>query len=178
MSIHSFWALVGAGILTVFFSILADGYSAHYSKLCLALILRSLPREADQFSQTEETFQRNILSTFIKKQRAEHHARHPLVKIPENLRHRHHHNRSPTSTTAHSPDLDKSEHVQIDEKSSAPSTRNEEKQEVTGREELFSLFSDALRHLDHLATGDASDTHAVDLVVRKVMGKLQSPFIA
>jgi len=49
---------------------------------------------------------------------------------------------------------------------------------VTGREELFSLFSDALRHLDHLATGDASDTHAVDLVVRKVMGKLEMLMIA
>ncbi|GAA5925252.1 potassium channel family protein [Sporobolomyces koalae] len=44
-----FWALLGAGILTVLFSVIADEYSAHY----------------------KETFQRNIIATFSRGKRKE-----------------------------------------------------------------------------------------------------------
>ncbi|GAA6022291.1 hypothetical protein JCM11491_005253 [Sporobolomyces phaffii] len=168
------WSLIGAGILTVFFSVIADEYSAHY----------------------KETFQRNLLSTF---QRGKHkpghghghghrghdkHGSNPAPQKPMPSP------RSDTISTHLSDRTDvKSAKGVIREQDDESTRRNEldgavrdedeedvapasarRRRDGSGRKDRVNdLLSETRMHLQHLATRDTSDTAIVDDVVRRVM---------
>ncbi|GAA5984389.1 hypothetical protein JCM5350_003344 [Sporobolomyces pararoseus] len=141
------WALIAAGMLTVFFSVIADQYSAHY----------------------KETFQRNILARFNKPEQK--HSHHPGSTSPGTMRKPARPLQTVSTTESVSRDLKNGVHIELVEKE-IPMEKGEKGIESKGagrKERVSELLSETRLHLQHLATRDSSDTETVDLVVRRVM---------
>ncbi|GAA5880304.1 hypothetical protein JCM16303_003889 [Sporobolomyces ruberrimus] len=137
------WALIGAGILTVFFSVIADGYSAHY----------------------KETFQRNFVATFQRKHR---HAHHPPAASPTTQLVRQSETMSRSDSGSH--DTKKGEsHVEKVEHAEETEHHVRHRKRKKRKERVTDLLSQTKNHLQHLATRDSGDSETVDFVVRKVM---------
>lgn len=163
---RSIWALVGAGILTVFFSILADEYSSHYSEAI------SLPREGNVpdigIASEEETFQRNLLSRFKRHEDKPRKADGP--HLPRSTPTTQLSRRLETASTDVSHDFKNGVHIEIVEKERPVEEQRIEASGVARKKRVHALLSETRLHLQHLATRDKSDTETVDLVVRRVMG--------
>ncbi|GAA5863027.1 hypothetical protein JCM8547_003660 [Rhodosporidiobolus lusitaniae] len=173
------WALFGAGVLTVFFSVIADAYSQRFSK---SFPQTPIPRHrplstpspssatpwlvlryklfSPYFSFAEETFQHSFFRRLVAGiSKAAHHKQDldhaELQALP-----------GPPSPTSSRQSLT----VHPDE---AVKRKKEEKpKEADIGHELIALLEDAREHLDHLivSDGDAKTTH-VDSVVRRLMDK-------
>ncbi|GAA5893971.1 potassium channel family protein [Sporobolomyces salmoneus] len=136
------WALVAAGFLTIFFSILADEYS----------------------QLNKETFSRNIVGRFYKpKGKLGDQPPDRLRPSPRRQLSR----RSETTSTSVSRDIKNGAHIELVEKGTL-----EEQEEIgpeAKKEKVNELLKGIRLHLQHLATRDSSDTGVVDTVVRNIM---------
>ncbi|GAA5983873.1 hypothetical protein JCM10908_005958 [Rhodotorula pacifica] len=138
------WAILGAGILTVLFSVIADAYSNRF----------------------KETFQRSFLTrAFIKvfdSQRAEELAKADLEALPRAD------GDAGSGSSLSLPRADTGKTRESDETAVAHREHDERHQERA----VLSLLQDVRRHLDHLIVSDddVRDEH-VDRVTRRVMDK-------
>lgn len=163
------WAILGAGILTVLFSVIADAYTSRFSELRLAFYPNRDAMAESARAPAEETFQRSFLTrAFIKVFQPQHakelqHA--DLDTLPQAEK-----------------DVGSGSSLSLARAETGKTRESEGTVIVAAREDddphhhheraVLSLLRDVRRHLDHLIVSDddVKDEH-VDRVARRVMGE-------